>query len=216
MIEEIVALAAAQPTLVYRITQIENVPWILDHGLHCASSPTQDQNFVPIGLADLIQKRSTRAVAVPPGGYLSNYVPFYFCRHSRMMYKIVTGDGVPRVDQGLIVYLVTSVEALKTQGRRFLFTNKNAYLKNASYFDDVADLPSLDWPLLRGRDFRKDLNDPDKGARREAELLVHQELPLAGVLGIACLNETAQRRIAAWSQARGIEMNASVRPKWYF
>lgn len=133
-----------------------------------------------------------------------------------MMYKIATGDGVPRVDQGLIVYLVTSVEALTTLGSRFLFTNRNAYLKNASYLSDVADLPSLDWPLIQGRDFQKDLNDPDKGARREAELLVHQQLPLAGLLGIACLNETARSRIAAWSKGRGIEMHASVRSDWYF
>ncbi len=209
-------MAAASPTLIYRITHIENVPWILDHGLHCASSPAQDPSFIPIGLAGLIEKRSTRAVAVPPGGYLSDYVPFYFCRHSRMMYKIATGDGVPRVDQGLIVYLVTSVEALTTLGSRFLFTNRNAYLKNASYLSDVADLPSLDWPLIQGRDFQKDLNDPDKGARREAELLVHQQLPLAGLLGIACLNETARSRIAAWSKGRGIEMHASVRSDWYF
>ena len=209
-------MATAPSTLIYRITHIENVPWILDHGLHCASSPAQDPSFVPIGLADLIEKRNTRAVAVPPSGFLSDYVPFYFCRHSRMMFKIATGDGVPRVDQALIVYLVSSVETLTTLGSRFLFTNRHAYLKNAEYFSDVADLSNLDWPLIQGRDFRKDLNDPDKGARREAELLVYRQLPLTGVLGIACLNAAAQSRIATWSQARGIDMHSGVRPDWYF
>ena len=39
---------------IFRITHIDNVPWILKHGLHCQSSGTKDPNFVPIGLAGQI------------------------------------------------------------------------------------------------------------------------------------------------------------------
>ena len=45
---------------IFRITHIRNVPWILEHGLHCRSSPTSDPNFVSIGSPDLIAKRSHR------------------------------------------------------------------------------------------------------------------------------------------------------------
>jgi len=45
---------------IFRITHIRNVPWILEHGLHCRSSPTSDPNFASIGSPDLIAKRSNR------------------------------------------------------------------------------------------------------------------------------------------------------------
>jgi len=55
---------------IFRITHVTNVPWILDHGLHCQNSEKVDPNFVPIGLADLIQKRVTRRVLAGPRGTL--------------------------------------------------------------------------------------------------------------------------------------------------
>ena len=52
--------------LIFRITHIDNVPWILDHGLHCRNSKECDPNFKEIGNAELIGKRSSRLVPVPP------------------------------------------------------------------------------------------------------------------------------------------------------
>jgi hypothetical protein len=52
------------PTLAYRITHIENVPWLLDNGLHCESSSVRDPQFRAIGNPDLIDKRRRRQVEV--------------------------------------------------------------------------------------------------------------------------------------------------------
>jgi hypothetical protein len=85
----------AERALIFRITHIENVPWILANGLHCGNSACRDPNFRDIGKADLIEKRSTRSVPIPPGGVLSDYVPFYFTPYSPMLYNIKTGyNGV--------------------------------------------------------------------------------------------------------------------------
>jgi hypothetical protein len=35
--------------LIFRITHLDNVPWILDNGLHCRSSEVLDPDFVNIG-----------------------------------------------------------------------------------------------------------------------------------------------------------------------
>ena len=64
--------------LVFRLTHIENVAWILRHGLHCKASEKQDPQFVTIGNPDLIQKRTQRIVPTGPGGTLDHYIPFYF------------------------------------------------------------------------------------------------------------------------------------------
>jgi hypothetical protein len=60
--------------LIFRITHIANVPWLLEHGLHCRNSPEFDPNFRNIGNPELISKRHTRVVPIPPGGRFSDYV----------------------------------------------------------------------------------------------------------------------------------------------
>jgi hypothetical protein len=79
--------------LIFRITHVDNVRWILGNGLHCRSSGIVDPNFVNIGNVELIDKRQHRIVDIPPGGTLSDYIPFYFTPFSPMMLNIRTGWG---------------------------------------------------------------------------------------------------------------------------
>jgi O-acetyl-ADP-ribose deacetylase (regulator of RNase III) len=76
--------------LIFRITHRNNIPWILDNGLHCRNSKAKDPNFVQIGNPDLISKRHSKVANGPYGGTLSDYVPFYFTPLSPMFYNIKT------------------------------------------------------------------------------------------------------------------------------
>ena len=112
---------------IFRITHVANVPWILQHGLHCKTSQTVDPNFVPIGLPELIQQRMNRPVPIAPGGLLGDYVPFYFTPWSVMMLNIKTGrNGVIKRANRDIVILVSSLHKLDEMGIRFVFTNGHA------------------------------------------------------------------------------------------
>jgi len=109
----VMAELGPEKALIFRITHVQNVPWILEHGLHCQSSRIKDPNFVPIGMANLIEKRRTREVALAPGGVLADYVPFYFTPFSIMMYHIKTGYGaVTKRDNREIAVLVSSLHKL--------------------------------------------------------------------------------------------------------
>ncbi len=77
--------------LIFRITHVDNIPWILDHGLHSRSSSTRDPDYRVIGNPDLIEKRRHREVPIRPGGTLSDYIPFYFTPHTPMLFNIKTG-----------------------------------------------------------------------------------------------------------------------------
>jgi hypothetical protein len=77
--------------LIFRITHIDNVPWILSNGLHCRNSRSVDPHYREIGNRDLIDKRSHRVVPIVPGGTLSDYIPFYFTPYSPMLFNIKTG-----------------------------------------------------------------------------------------------------------------------------
>jgi hypothetical protein len=119
--------------LIFRITHIDNVPWILDHGLHCRNSPTFDPNHRNIGNPELIERRHHRTVPIPPGGVLSDYVPFYFTPSSIMLFNIKTGwGGVQQVPQREIVICVSSLRTLAERGIPFVFTDRHAYLEAAS------------------------------------------------------------------------------------
>ena len=48
-----------QKALIFRITHIENVPWILANGLHCRSSGVLDPNYRDIGNPISLQSAHT-------------------------------------------------------------------------------------------------------------------------------------------------------------
>jgi hypothetical protein len=158
--------------LIFRITHRDNMPWILDNGMHARNGKKFDSNCRNIGNVDLIDKRSRRLVDVPPGGTLNDYVPFYFTPYSIMMYNIKTGYGVRQVPNDEIVIFVSSLPHVAVQGLEFVFTNQHAYPAMAEYFTDLAQLDHIDWPLLQSRNFQHDPDDPGKKERYQAEALI--------------------------------------------
>lgn len=203
---------------IFRIVHIANVPWILDHGgLHCQNSADRDPNYVNIGNDSLIEKRTRRNVPIPPYGPLSDYVPFYFTPFSIMLYNIKTGyGGITRRDNKDIVMFVSSVHRLRELSVPFVFTNQHAYAVDTEFYNDLQHLDEIDWPLLQHRDFKTADNDPGKQLRYQAEVLVHQSVPLNAVLGIACVNDAVRSDLESLLEQRSIELSVRVTPKWYF
>jgi hypothetical protein len=208
-----------EKALIFRITHIDNVPWILDHGLHCRSSSVCDPNFRMIGNPELIERRRHRLVPIPPGGTLSDYVPFYFTPSSIMLYNIKTGwGGITQVPQREIVILVTSLHAVASRGIAFVFTDRHAYLETANdhFYGRLEDLDQVDWPILQNRDFRADLNDPGKKERYQAEALIHREVPVDVLAGIGCFGPPEETRLRAELEKRRLSLQIVVKPDWYF
>src|SRR6266446_10848878 len=130
-----------EKALIYRITHIDNVPWILENGLHCRNSTTRDPNFREIGNQELVGKRSNRIIDVPPQGTLSDYIPFYFTPHSPMLYNIKTGwNGLKQTPMPDIAIIVSSLYALAERGIRFVFADRHAYVMAAQFSNDLGDL----------------------------------------------------------------------------
>lgn len=203
--------------LIFRITHIANVPWILDHGLHCRNATCYDPGYREIGNQDLIGKRTLRAVPIPPGGTLSDYVPFYFTPYSPMLLNIKTGyNGMAKTPMADIVILVSSLRRVAEAGIRFVFTDRHAYLQTASYFGTLNDLGRIDWAILQARDFRRDPDDPGKFERYQAEALVHRHLPVSMLLGLVCHGSAQEVSLVADLANRGLSLKVVVKPEWYF
>lgn len=202
---------------IFRIAHINNVPWILDHGLHCSNSQKRDPNHVEIGNPELIEKRRHRTVDISPRGVLSDYIPFYFTPHSPMLFNIKTGyQGIPRRPMTEIVIIVSALPILAKKGIPFIFTDRHAYLQTATFFSDLADLNRIAWDLLRQRDFRRDPNDPGKFERYQAEALVHQHLPVIALSGIICHGEAQKVLLQGEVEKRQKILQIVVKPNLYF
>jgi hypothetical protein len=207
----------ADKARIFRITHIDNVPWILDNGLHCCKSKVQDPNFRPIGKQELIDKRRNLLVEMSPGGTLGDYVPFYFTPSSIMLYYIKTGyGGVIQRANADIAILVSSIPRLVELRLKFLFTNAAAYFHEAKYFHRVRDLDQIDWHLLQSRIFSKDPEDPGKQGRYHAEALIHRHLPLEALLGIACFDSASKAKVDREVSRRDLTLSVRSLPQWYF
>jgi len=201
--------------LIFRITHRDNVPWILDNGMH-ARNGKFDPNYRNIGNVELIDKRSRRVVPVAPGGTLSDYVPFYFTPYSIMMFNIKTGYNVKQVPNEEIVIFVSSLPHIAAQGIPFAFTDQHAYPPMADYFTDLSRLDQIDWPLLQSRNFKHDPDDPAKKERYQAEALIWKHVPLGALRGVYCYTTVVEEQVRAEIQRRGLQFTVGVQQGWYF
>jgi hypothetical protein len=206
-----------EKALIFRITHRRNLPWVFDNGIHCRSSAQQDQGFVSIGNQELIEGRKERMVPMEPSGMLSDYIPFYFTPYSPMLLNIVTGRNVPQRPKADIVILVSSLHKVSEAGIRFLFTDRHAYLFNASFSNDLSQLANMvPWKLLQARDFRKDPEDPAKSERYQAEALIHRHLPVDALLGVVTYNDLVKAEVQALAAERQLNLGIHSKPSWFF
>ena len=206
-----------EKALIWRIVHRDNLPWILEHGLHCGNSQKRSEQWITIGNTELISKRADHPVPLPPGGTLNDYVPFYFTPFSVMLRNIHTGwGGVQQRSNDEIVILVSSLHRLHEQGVSFLFTDSHAYYRWANFYAQLSDLDKVDWSLLQSRDFRRDPADPGKFERYQSEVLIYQHCPVSSLMGIICYTDEVKSQIESQLQQYGLELAVYVRPGWYF
>lgn len=202
---------------IFRITHVNNLPFILRNGLYCPTANIQDPDFTPIGFPTLIEYRKDRQVPVGPGGTLADYVPFYFWYRSPMLYVIHKGNDpeVIPTPQQEIVYLVSSFEALQANSCRFVFTDRHAKLEYARFFTNPSDISKLNWELIK-----TDLWGRQYGAERkemkQAECLVLRHVPVAAIMGIAVSNEETARLVSRYLSDSGLEIPVKVKANFYF
>jgi hypothetical protein len=162
--------------------------------------------------------RETRVVTCGPGGFVGDYVPFYFAPRSPMLFRIQQGgvegvDGDPRA----LVYFATATERVAAAGLGFVITDGNAAAAVTRFVDDIDLLDAtVDWPLMRATYWSNTEEDGDRVRRRGAEFLVHGAVPLGLIDEIGVYNLAAKTRVDAILAEQGTELMVAVRQGWYF
>jgi ssDNA thymidine ADP-ribosyltransferase, DarT len=190
--------------LIFRITHRDNLAWLLQNGMHCATAGVQDPAFVAIGNPELIDRRRNHPVPLPGQGTLGDYVPFYFTPCSPMLLNIKTGwGGIQKRPNEEIIIIVSSLPRLRAVDVPFIFSDRHAYLVTARFSDDIQDL-------------HKDPNRPEKVEYYQAEALVFRHVPTTAFLGVVCSCEQTAVIARATIARLGLTVKAFVLPQWYF
>ena len=112
---------------------------------------------------------------MPPGGTLSDYIPLWFTPFYIIMYNIRTGYGsIRQLPNSEIVIMVSSLRGLTERCVEAVFSDRNAYLQTAQLFSSQEDLDKIACDILQRRDFRRDIDDPEKADRYQAEALKYR------------------------------------------
>lgn len=197
----------------FRITHIENIPHVLRCGLVRADSPLRADDFISIGDSQIILVRGEREVQ---GYKLSDYIPFYLGPRSPMLYVIQHGyNGVQRVDAESIVYIVIRLDELISFNVDCIFTDGHALSNLTSYYYKDK-LPIIDkivhFDDVYSSRWDSDI-DLDLKRRKEAELLIKNDLPVQFIKGFVVYNEKAKEKL----MAMGVDsVKIAVRPEYYF
>jgi hypothetical protein len=215
--------------LLFHFTHLDNLPAILEHGGLLSDAVVQAQGLLSNEAGDwaIKERRRGRPVTCPPGGFVGDYVPFYFASRSPMMLKLKSG-GVPTFtgDHRDLVYLVTDVTTVVAAGVRFAISDRNAAVALADFSNDIGVLGDLkqrlpestfiDWPLMNKTYWHNTLEYPDRMERRMAEFLVHGQVPLAMLVGVAVQSDGRRTRVERLFATAGCGLRVVVRPGWYY
>jgi hypothetical protein len=186
---------------IYHITHWENLAPII-----AAGGLWSDAKRIELGLSceivgmSTIKRRRLEELPVKchPGTLVGEYVPFYFCPRSIMLYILHMANHPElayRGGQGLIVHLVAdlraTVEWARANSRRWAFSDTNAGTRYANFYPRLEDLEKVNWPAVAATDFR----DMVVKEGKQAEFLVHEFFPWHLVERISVHNADVLSRV---------------------
>lgn len=172
-------MAVPNKITLYRMVHWKNVEHILQHGMCCRGHELEDPNYINIGMQSLIEDRHNYAIPIEGTGNLGEYVPFYFSGHSPMLYLIKNGhSGVTKRSQDDIVFLVCNFETIKQNSLPYIFTDRNAKIAVANFYQNEQDLDKLDWDSIRAHKWASDETNLSRRDLKQAEFLIRKHVPV--------------------------------------
>lgn len=206
---------------IYHMTHIDNLDQILSDRVLWSDAKRLELNLncQIVGMSEIKRRRLEELeVKCHPGTMVGQYVPFYFCPRSIMLYILYMGnhpDITYRGGQGPILHLqadlTTSIQWADQNGVRWAFSDRNAGEYLAQFFSDPKDLDKINWDAVRANDFRDMIIKEGK----QAEFLMFESFPWNLIERIGVQSEHIRDRVV---QKIGEVESAkvSIESSWYY
>jgi len=199
-------------TRIYHITDIENLPKILQSGgLLSDAQMVQASGHTVIGY-DHIKKRRLEQIKITHSGrYVGEYVPFYFCPRSPMLLTINSGNtGRPKGCQKTILHLVSTVGHGLNLNQEWVISDRNAGIPYVGFYRTLDGLNKLNWQAIQAG-YWADVID-----EKMSEFLVADNFPWENIIGIACFNDDIANQVRAILATSEHQPVVKAIPSWYY
>ena len=207
--------------LIYHITHEENLPGIISANVLWSDAAILEKggNKANIGMSAIKERRLRLPVVCHPGDHVGEYVPFYFCPRSIMLFMIYRNNHPDlgyRGGQDPIVHLEADlqevVEWADTQSQHWAFTLSNAGAAYTEFRRDLSQLGEVDWEAVAAEDFR----NPQIKEGKQAEFLVRGFFPWHLIRRIGVVNEAIKTHVLEILKNAVHRPTVEVRREWYF
>ncbi len=201
-----------EETVIFHITDVENLKGIVAEGKLLSDSVMAERGSEEIGY-DHIKKRRLEEIRIPccSGRFVGEFVPFYYCPRSPMLYTVNVGaTGRPRGCQKSVIHLVSRIDQGIASGNEWAISDCNAGTFYASFDSDLKALSDLDWQAIRARYWS------DKSSQKAAEFLVADSFPWAGIHHIGCQNSEVAQEVKDLIESGNHQPTVAVEPLWYY
>lgn len=208
----------AQPKI-YHITHVDNLPAIIAAGglISDAAVIAQGGPQVTIGMGKLKQRRLTLPVTCHPSDHIADFVPFYFCPRSIMLYLMHQGNHPEltyRGGQTPIVHLEADVQEVvgwaNQAGHRWAFSLSNAAAYYCQFRASLADLGEVNWQAVDARNWVSCREE------KQAEFLVHGAFPWTLVRRIGVISDRIAVQVAAALRGAQHRPRVEIKRDWYY
>lgn len=202
-------------TNIYHITDISNLAGIIANGGLSSDASMQAASHAPspIGYQN-IKHRRLHEYTVPccGGSFVGEFVPFYFCPRSPMLYTINKGNtGKQPGCQKDIVHLVSSVQHGYNLGVPWAISDGNAGASYTTFSNTPNALDGVDWNIVNSNDW-----SGPKITKKHTEFLIKDFFPLGSILEIGCHNLQAATNTKAILATSNILIPVNIYPNWYY
>lgn len=208
---------------IYHITHVDNLASIVADGTIEAEGRrvSRGRGQISIGMTEIKRRRLHEiSVSCHSDTMVGEYVPFYFCPRSIMLYILHMGNHPDlshyRDGQRPILHLQVDLKTAITWADRYrirwAFSDRNAGSYYADFHCNYRALNKIDWKAVRSTDFR----DPIVKEGKQAEFLLHDTCPWHLVEKIGVLNQHVFRQTNNALHHAQHKPVVAIEKTWYY
>lgn len=201
---------SADPEL-FHITHIDNLASILaDGGLHCDAVMDGRPGVTTIGDPAIKSRRLHWMLNLPSAPKVGDFVPFYFCPRSVMLYRVYKGHTGWHGGQDRVLHLVTRLSRVAKPG--CVFTDSNAatrYHRASAQLDRLASM--IDWPAMALEQWAGAPMRP-----RQAEFLVPRFVPWTAFDRVVVMSNSIAQRVIEMMASAEHRPGVAADRSWYY
>jgi hypothetical protein len=200
---------------------MDNLAAIIDDG--CLRSDATliatGRSTATIGMSTIKQRRLRLQVDCHPGTAVGDFVPFYFCPRSVMLYVIYRQNNSAleyRGGQAPILHLRSSIDNVvawaERMGTHWAFSASNAGASYTTFSAIPAELDRLDWVAIANNQWQV----PEVKEAKQAEFLVHGQFPWGLVDEVGVYDVAVQAKVTSILARSAHRPPVEVRRDWYY